>query len=489
MPILWVVAVIFVVSVVGFITGRTRALQSAGGDARRLHSLPVYYGSNVALWAVVPAAATLIVWLIVQPLLVNSRVVETLPGSLLDEGSSIGLIMSDVRRVAEGLDVAVAQGALSRDEAASIGSSSVNIREFLGSIGVALGSDVSPEVVAAAQLYRGFNATGSALMSWIVLAISVGGAAYACRRSNADFRARNVVERGVLGLLIGAASIAILTTIGILFALLFNTIEFFKLYPATEFFFGTNWAPSFSGRGGLSDLGVLPLLWGTFYISFIAMLVAVPIGLFSAIYLSEYASPRLRSVAKPLIEILAGIPTIVYGLFALITVGPLLRDYFAQPMGLGESSSSVMTAGLVMGIMLIPFVSSLSDDIINSVPQSMRDGSYGLGATRSETIRQVVLPAALPGVVGAILLAASRAIGETMIVVMAAGLAAKLTANPLESVTTVTVQIVTLLTGDQEFDSPKTLAAFALGLMLFTVTLLLNIFALHIVKKYREQYE
>ncbi|MDA9012347.1 phosphate ABC transporter permease family protein [Planktomarina temperata] len=253
MPILWVVAVIFVVSVVGFIAGRARALQSAGGDARRLHSLPIYYGSNVALWAVVPAAATLIVWLIVQPLFVNSRVAETLPGSLLDEGSSIGLIMSDVRRVAEGLDVAVAQGALSRDEAALIGSSSVNIREFLGSIGVALGSDVSPEVVAAAQLYRGFNATGSALMSLILIAISSGGAAYAYRRSNADFRARNVVERGVLGLLIGAASIAILTTIGILFALLFNTIEFFKLYPATEFFFGTNWAPSFSGRGGLSD--------------------------------------------------------------------------------------------------------------------------------------------------------------------------------------------------------------------------------------------
>ena len=242
MPVLWVVAVIFVVSVVGFITGRARALQSAAGDARRLHSLPIYYGSNVALWAIVPAAAALIVWLLMQPMFVNSKVIETLPASLLDGGSSIGLVMSDVRRVAEGLDVAVAQGALSRDAAASIGSSSVNIRDFLGSIGVALGSDVSPEVVDAAQLYRGLNATGSTLMSWIVLAISVLGAAYAYGRSNADFRARNVVERGALGLLIGAASIAIVTTIGILFALLFNTIEFFKLYPATEFFFGTNWS-------------------------------------------------------------------------------------------------------------------------------------------------------------------------------------------------------------------------------------------------------
>ena len=323
-----------------------------------------------------------------------------------------------------------------------------------------------------------------------MLVISAGWAAYAYRRSNADFRARNVVERGVLGLLIGAASIAILTTIGILFALLFNTIEFFKLYPATEFFFGTNWAPSFSGRGGLSDLGVLPLLWGTFYISFIAMLVAVPIGLFSAIYLSEYASPRVRSVAKPLIEILAGIPTIVYGLFALLTVGPLLVSLFGKDtLNWMQGGTAVMTAGLVMGIMLIPFVSSLSDDIINAVPQALRDGSYGLGATQSETIRLVILPAALPGIVGAILLAASRAIGETMIVVLGAGAAARLSMNPFDAMTTITAKIVSQLTGDADFSSPEALVAFALGMTLFVLTLGLNVFALFIVRKYREQYD
>ena len=236
-------------------------------------------------------------------------------------------------------------------------------------------------------------------------------------------------------------------------------------------------------------MGIWPLVWGTLYVSFIALLFAVPVGLMSAIYLAEYASKPVRAIAKPLLEILAGIPTIVYGLFALVTVGPMLRDYFAQPLGLGTSSASVMTAGLVMGIMLIPFVSSLSDDIINAVPQSLRDGSYGLGATPSETTRKVILPAALPGIVGAILLAASRAIGETMIVVLGAGAAAKLDLNPFEAMTTVTVKIVSQLTGDTEFASPETLVAFALGLTLFVFTLGLNVVALVIVRKYREQYE
>src|SRR5690606_2153213 len=253
-----------------------------------------------------------------------------------------------------------------------------------------------------------------------------------------------------------------------------------------DFFFGTEWTPRFQGN---SALGILPLLWGTLYISVIALLVAVPIGMFAAIYMSEYASKRVRGIAKPAIEILAGIPTIVYGLFALITVGPMLRDYFAQPLGLGNSGSSVLTAGLVMGIMLIPFVSSLSDDIINAVPQAMRDGSLALGATRSETIRQVVIPAALPGIVGAVLLAASRAIGETMIVVLGAGAAARLSLNPFEAMTTVTVKIVSQLTGDTDFASPETLVAFALGLTLFAITLCLNVLALVIVRKYREQYE
>ena len=269
-------------------------------------------------------------------------------------------------------------------------------------------------------------------------------------------------------------------------SLVVETGHFFQLYPARDFFFSTKWNPQF--RGG-SDLGIWPLLWGTLYVSAIALLVAVPIGLMSAVYLSEYASSRTRAWVKPAIEILAGIPTIVYGLFALITVGPLLRDWFAQPMGLGDSASSVMTAGLVMGVMVIPFVSSLSDDIINAVPQSLRDGSLAMGATSAETVRKVVLPAALPGIVGAVLLAASRAIGETMIVVMGAGAAAKLSLNPFEAMTTITVKIVSQLTGDTEFASPETLVAFALGLTLFLFTLGLNVIALVIVRKYREQYE
>ncbi|MEM1360179.1 MAG: phosphate ABC transporter permease subunit PstC [Pseudomonadota bacterium] len=320
----------------------------------------------------------------------------------------------------------------------------------------------------------------------IAVLAAVAAFGYSYGRIDRDFRARNFVEGLIKGLLIFASSIAILTTVAIVFSMLFETARFFNDYPWQSFFFGTNWAPNFRGN---SDLGMLPLLWGTLYVSFIALLVAVPIGLFAAIYLSEYASPKLRAFAKPMIEVLAGIPTIVYGLFALITVGPMLRDYFAQPLGLGDSSSSVMTAGIVMGVMLIPFVSSLSDDIINAVPQSMRDGSLGLGATSSETIRQVVVPAALPGIVGAVLLAASRAIGETMIVVMGAGAAARLSLNPFEAMTTVTVKIVSQLTGDTDFASPETLVAFALGITLFVFTLGLNVLALYIVRKYREQYE
>jgi phosphate transport system permease protein len=327
---------------------------------------------------------------------------------------------------------------------------------------------------------------GAPLASVVATLAAIAGFGYAYSRIERDHRARNFVEAMVKGLLIAASSIAILTTVGIVLSMLFETTRFFSQYSWTEFFFGVNWAPNFRGN---SDLGMLPLLWGTLYVSFIALAVAVPIGLFAAIYLSEYASPRMRAIAKPLIEVLAGIPTIVYGLFALITVGPILRDYFAEPMGFGQSSSSVMTAGLVMGIMLIPFVSSLSDDIINAVPQAMRDGSLGLGATKSETIRQVVVPAALPGIVGAILLAASRAIGETMIVVLGAGAAARMSLNPFEAMTTVTVKIVSQLTGDTDFASPETLVAFALGITLFVLTLGLNVLALYIVRRYREQYE
>jgi phosphate transport system permease protein len=320
----------------------------------------------------------------------------------------------------------------------------------------------------------------------VIMVVAALGCAISLSFIHVDYRARTRSENWIKLLLILASSIAILTTVGIVMSMIFEASNFFSQYAWTDFFFSSEWSPNFRGN---SSLGILPLLWGTLYISFIALLFAVPIGLFAAIYLSEYASRRMRAWAKPVIEILAGIPTIVYGLFALITVGPLLRDYFAEPMGLGQSASSVMTAGLVMGVMLIPFVSSLSDDIINAVPQAMRDGSYGLGATKSETIRQVVVPAALPGIVGAILLAASRAIGETMIVVLGAGAAARLSLNPFEAMTTVTVKIVSQLTGDTDFASPETLVAFALGLTLFVITLGLNVFALYIVRKYREQYE
>jgi phosphate transport system permease protein len=296
----------------------------------------------------------------------------------------------------------------------------------------------------------------------------------------------------IQNLLLACACLAIFTTLGIVLSVLFESIQFFKSVPIYDFVFGLEWSPQTAIRedqvGSSGSFGAVPLFVGTLLVSSVAMFIAVPIGLMSAIYLSEYASKNVRSLAKPALEILAGIPTVVYGFFAALTVAPFLRDLGAS-VGVPISSESALAAGGVMGIMIIPFISSLADDVITAVPQSMRDGSLAMGATRSETIRRVVIPAALPGIVGGIMLAVSRAIGETMIVVMAAGMAAKLTANPLESVTTVTVQIVTLLTGDQEFDSPKTLAAFALGLMLFIVTLLLNIFALHIVKKYREQYE
>jgi phosphate transport system permease protein len=321
--------------------------------------------------------------------------------------------------------------------------------------------------------------------------VCLAGFAYAYRQVNPPMRARNRVERVMLWLLIACSAIAILTTIGIVFSMLFETIHFFSLVPPLDFFFGTVWDPRFTaaGReGSAGQFGLLPLLWGTIFISFISMLVAVPVGLLSAVYLSEYASRRMRAWVKPLLEILAGIPTVVYGFFALTTLGPLFRDVGAA-LGLDISATSALTAGVVMGVMIIPFVSSLSDDIINAVPQSLRDGSYALGATQSETIRRVIFPAALPGIVGSVLLATSRAIGETMIVVMAAGIAAKLTLNPFDSVTTVTVKIVSQLTGDLEFNSPQTLVAFALGLTLFVATLALNIYALYIVRKYREQYD
>jgi phosphate transport system permease protein len=326
----------------------------------------------------------------------------------------------------------------------------------------------------------------------VCLALAAGGIAAGRRFISPTLRARNAVERAVTVFLVAASTIAVLTTFGIVLSLLFEAIRFFRLVSPVEFLFGLEWSPQVALRAdqvaSAGAFGAVPIFAGTALISAIAMAVAVPIGLFSAIYLAEYASLRARTVIKPTLEILAGVPTVVYGFFAALTVAPLLRDTGAH-FGLSIASESALAAGLVMGIMIIPFISSLSDDVITAVPQAMREGSYGLGATQAETIRRVILPAALPGIVSSVLLAVSRAIGETMIVVMAAGLSANLTANPFEAVTTVTVQIVTLLVGDQEFDSPKTLAAFALGLVLFVLTLCLNVIALRVVRKFREQYE
>jgi len=477
---------VLVLAGIGYILGKRRALQAARRDGVKLHSLPGYYGESAALFTAVPALFLLGVWLFVQPVLLEASVSGKIPDSVVPDGGAKSLVMVDVRRISDGLGLIIAKGDVSESELADIRADQTDVRALLAEVGVALGSDVAPAVFDAAKSYRVLDSVASSVRNVAVIAVALGFGFWAWSRITPKMRARNVTETFIKALLMGSSLVAILTTVGIVSSLLFESLQFFQLYPASEFYFSTVWNPQF--RGG-SDFGFLPLLWGTLYVSFIALLVAVPIGLMIAIYLAEYSGSALRSFAKPAIEVLAGIPTIVYGLFALITVGPLLRDWVAQPLGLGTSSSSVMTAGLVMGIMLIPFISSLSDDIINAVPQAMRDGSYGLGATQSETIKQVILPAALPGIVGAFLLAASRAIGETMIVVMGAGAAARLDLNPFEAMTTVTVKIVSQLTGDTEFASPETLVAFALGLTLFVFTLGLNVLALYIVRKYREQYE
>jgi phosphate transport system permease protein len=362
---------------------------------------------------------------------------------------------------------------------------------FGGAVGF---SDATKE--AAATAYRSIHASSIWIILAIMISLAAGGFLASYRKIAPAFRARHVVERIVRIFLILCSVVAILITLGIILSLIFESLRFFRQVPIYKFLFGTHWSPqsAFTGAGGEAGavntdiFGAVPLFAGTLLITVIAMLVAAPVGLLSAIYLSDYASPRVRAVAKPVLEILAGIPTVVYGFFAALTMAPFFRG-LGESLGLDVASESALAAGIVMGIMIIPFVSSLSDDVINAVPQSLRDGSAGLGATKSETIRKVVLPAALPGIVSAMLLAVSRAIGETMIVVMAAGLAANLTINPLEAVTTVTVQIVTLLVGDQEFNSAKTLVAFALGLVLFCITLALNFVALRVVQKYREQYD
>jgi phosphate transport system permease protein len=486
MSVLVLLAVLAALALAGYLVCRQRAVGSADGKVRDLHSLPHYYGWNGAIMTLLPGLTGMILWLLIQPFVIEARIAGNLPAEYLADDSKLELTMSEVRRVAGGLDQAVSQGAMTETEADTIRTEFTDVRDKLARVGVALGSNVTKEVLAAAQEYRQLASMGSIGRAVLCIALALGGLALAWFWTSKTFRARNQVERFMLGLLMAASSVAILTTIGIVYSMLSETINFFRQYPFQDFFFSATWSPNFRGD---SELGILPLIWGTMYISLVSMIVSVPIGLFAAIYTAEYASKKTRNIVKPILEMIAGIPTVVFGLFALVTVGPLLRDWFAQPLGLGESGSSVMTAGIVIGIMNIPFISSLSDDIITAVPQSMRDGSLGLGATRSETIRKVVLPAALPGIVGAILMAASRAIGETMIVVMGAGAAAKLSLNPFEAMTTMTVKIVGQLTGDTDFAAPETLVAFALGMTLFVITLALNIVALWVVRKYREQYE
>jgi len=456
------ILVLLALSAVAFHLGRRRAfaVSAATGGTRSLHSRPNYYGSLAALWCALPALIVFGLWVSFESSVVESLVIAGLPAETRAlPPARLNLVVNDIRNLAEGN---IVSGAL------------------------------VPEMRAAADHYLELKRTAASASAVVVLCIAIAGASLVWRRVSPSLRARNQVEQIVRVLLIASSTVAVFTTLGIVLSVLFEAIRFFGHVPIADFLFGLGWSPQMAIRedqvGSSGAFGAIPLFAGTLLISLIAMTVAAPIGLFAAIYLAEYATPAFRSVAKPVLEILAGIPTVVYGFFAALIVAPVIRDTGAI-IGLDVASESALAAGLVMGVMIIPFVSSLSDDVINAVPQALRDGSYALGATRSETTRQVVLPAALPGIVGGLLLAISRAIGETMIVVMAAGLAANLTANPLQAVTTVTVQIVTLLVGDQEFDSPKTLAAFALGLVLFVVTLCLNVIALRVVRKYREQYD
>jgi len=448
--------------VLAFVQGRLRSLSIArhAGGIRFLNSLPFYYGLQSLFWTVLPALILLAIWLLFRNSLITTLVINTLPADLMPSNSSEqSLMVSQLHNIAA--------GALTGDA-------------------------ISVEMLEAADRLTRFERIGRWVISGALLSFVGLGLLLGYRRIQLNLNARVQSEQVVKIILMACASIAIFTTIGIIFSVLFESIQFFKSVSPADFVFGLEWSPQTAIRAdqvGSSGLfGAIPLFVGTLLITLIAMVIAVPTGLMSAIYLSEYASKSMRTWIKPALEILAGIPTVVYGFFAALTVAPALRN-MGESLGLSVSSESALAAGAVMGIMIIPFISSLADDVITAVPRSLREGSLAMGATQSETILNVVFPAALPGIVGGVLLAVSRAIGETMIVVMAAGLAANLTANPLETVTTVTVQIVTLLTGDQEFDSPKTLAAFALGLMLFVVTLALNFVALHVVKKYREQYD
>lgn len=443
---------------VAWLTARARAATVADRAGTRLHSLPGQHGWYMAMWTVLPALIFLAIWSSVSPALVTDSVLgHPAAAQLPASGFEREAILGEAARLA--------------------GTTGLGAFNPLAEI-------LAPVYDDAQQRFAWYGAV-------LAIVLALAGGAYAFTRIRPDFRARTRVERMVMLILLVASLIAILTTLGIFVSLVFESVRFFSVVPVTDFLFGTEWNPQViraSDPG--ATLGAVPLFWGTFFIgAVIAMIVAIPFGLMSAIYLTQYAAPGVRKWMKPILEILAGVPTVVYGYFAALTVAPFIRD-IGVAIGLPYASAqSALAAGLVMGVMIIPFVSSMADDSIAAVPRAMRDGSLAMGATTSETIQRVLMPAALPGVVAGVLLAVSRAIGETMIVVMAAAGAATITLNPFESATTVTKQIVDLLTGEASFDSPKTLAAFALGLTLFLITFLLNIVALRVVKKYREAYE
>lgn len=485
---LLVFAIVIGIGLVGLFLGRQRAIAQFDGVTKS-HSRPHYHGWWVFLVSVLPALAFLALWDIGSSVYMNETVRAELPAQSEDSViASRDLALGIVRSLANGLQ------RLDPAQLENLPTTFAEVRPLVAAKGVGLATDGQDYMIPIAQHWNQMAKTAGVIAAGVSIALALAGAVFGLSGIRLRTRARNNVERIVLWGLLAASSIAILTTIGIVLSMLFQAMSFFQSISPMNFFFGTVWDPRFAaaGSGGAEgQFGLIPLLAGTLYIAFVAMLFAVPIGLFAAIYMAEYASSRVRSIVKPLLELLAGIPTIVYGIFALVTVGPFLRDLSAALAGGAPfiMAQSVLTAGLVMGIMLIPFVSSLSDDIITAVPRSLNDGSLGLGATRSETIKRVILPAALPGIVGALLLTASRAIGETMIVVLAAGVAANLSINPFDAMTTITVKIVSQLTGDLEFNSPQTLVAFALGITLFFITLAMNVFALYIVRKYREQYE
>jgi phosphate transport system permease protein len=488
MSSLLVLAIVVAIGLVAFFIGRQRAAAQDDGRVKP-HSRAHYHGWWAFLLAVLPALLLLAASNIGSSIYLDRHIHAALPERTADSKvASEALDVSLVKSLAKGLRQ------LDASTLAALPATFAELQPLLAAKGVALASDTQDYMIPIAVDANAVQSRLSLIGAVVTLVLSIAGAFYALRQIAPRARARNNVERLMLWGLLAASTIAILTTVGIVLSMLFQTITFFESVSPMSFFFGTVWDPRFAaaGSGGSQgQFGLIPLLAGTLYIATVALLVAVPVGLMSAVYMAEYATPRVRSVVKPALELLAGIPTIVYGIFAVVTLGPFLRDLSAALTGGSPfiQGQSIFTAGLVMGVMLIPVVSSLSDDIITAVPRAMRDGSLGLGATRSETIKRVILPAALPGIVGAILLTASRAIGETMIVVLAAGVAANLTINPFEAMTTITVKIVNQLTGDLEFNSPQTLVAFALGLTLFALTLVMNIVALYIVRKYREQYE